>query len=638
MLQAFLSHETRSFSALFLVETTTNHEPTAMEKLVDLWAQVEWSKLPVMVANYPSNAAEMNPLLEASMESLQMDLLEICGKNVGLGLEDVSEKLMVEAFVRPVEQPDLCVMGIFSLQLLTFSGLVREKSVERRKVPMMLEKNVGSFMHVLKRYVSPHPSNLYADFGSHRRTEDLDISDVAIQFLGRTLYQLADLPPPPGSENLEQFAFGRNWRQFVEKISVEGLISSVKELRGLVGPSNLHGLTVLDLGCGSGLSSLSFKILGANVISVDVQDESLEASRHLQMRFKSVLNNVSSEDSTWQFEKASVLDAWALAARKPVDVYTWGVLHHTGDVWQAIHNAQLPLREDGLLLVAVYAEEFYDEKDNILMMKDFYRKANRRQQEHLDIAVGIYWLRPLLRAGKNPFEVLRNFSQMRGMDFWTDVRDWLGGWPTEFVSTSAMLSFVKHTGLRCVHVRRNGGNTEFALTKPGPGVQRWTAGRICEDLEFQEDFTQTLPLLQQSLYHWPETMQETMERRWWISRLPDWMRNYSDGNDNPQKDRLLLIRKSGEPFGYPSAQFARPDSIRDLRLSLYAFWEGFAYISPGTPDDWMGDSIPKGVPFRVKGDTADTDTQLRACLLPLAEVSLQQEAEIRVLATEAGLT
>ena len=45
---------------------------------------------------------------------------------------------------------------------------------------------------------------------------------------------------------------------------------------------------------------------------------------------------------------------------------------------------------------------------------------------------GIYWLRPQLKAGKNPFEVLRNFSEMRGMDFWTDVRDWLGGWPRSF--------------------------------------------------------------------------------------------------------------------------------------------------------------------------------------------------------------
>ena len=81
----------------------------------------------------------------------------------------------------------------------------------------------------------------------------------------------------------------------------------------------------------------------------------------------------------------------------PVDiVYTWGVLHHTGDVWQAIHNAQLPLAEDGLLLVAVYADEFYDEKDNIIKMKDFYRKASIKQQEHLDIGVGTWSVSTIL--------------------------------------------------------------------------------------------------------------------------------------------------------------------------------------------------------------------------------------------------
>lgn len=43
-----------------------------------------------------------------------------------------------------------------------------------------------------------------------------------------------------------------------------------------------------------------------------------------------------------------------------------------------------------MLLVAVYADEFYDEKDNIIKMKDFYRKASMKQQEHLDIGVGIW--------------------------------------------------------------------------------------------------------------------------------------------------------------------------------------------------------------------------------------------------------
>lgn len=161
-----------------------------------------------------------------------------------------------------------------------------------------------------------------------------------------------------------------------------------------------RGLTVLDLGCGSGLSSLAFRLLGASVISADVQENSLEAARRLQRAFEA---EVVQKD--WRFVKASALDAWSLATLGPVDiVYTWGVLHHTGDVWQAIHNAQLPLTEDGLLLVAVYADEYYDEKDLVITLKDYYRKATAMQKEHLDIAVGLQWLRPQLKFGSNPLE------------------------------------------------------------------------------------------------------------------------------------------------------------------------------------------------------------------------------------------
>ena len=380
--------------------------------------------------------------------------------------------------------------------------------------------------------------------------------------------------------------------------------------------SNLTNLRVLDLGCGSGLSSLAFRMLGALVLSADVQQESLEAAEGLQRTFQ------LTEDSGWRLAKASALDARALAGLGPVDiVYTWGVLHHTGDVWQAIHNAQLPLADDGLLLVAVYAEEFYDERVNIIRMKDAYRNMSMKQQEHLDIAVGISWLRPLLKAGKNPFEVMRNFSEMRGMDFWTDVRDWLGGWPTEFVSTSAVLSFIRSTGLRCVGVRRNGGNTEFAFTRQ-QGLVRWTAERRCESLEkFEEDVEGKFFSLQQRLYYWPPG--ESCERRWWFSPLPEWMRDHSDGEANPQKNRLLLITRSGEPFGYPAAHFARPDSLRDVRLSFFAFWEGRAYMSPGQ-------RAGNGGLLKTSG--------LKACLLPVAELSREEEQEIVARAQQAGLS
>ena len=205
------------------------------------------------------------------------------------------------------------------------------------------------------------------------------------------------------------------------------------------------------------------------------------------------------------------------------------------------------------------------------------------------------------------------------MDFWTDVRDWLGGWPMEFVSSSSVLVFAKRAGLRCISMRRNGGNTEFAFTRPA-GVERWTAAQRCERLSgFEEDTEGSFFQVQQYFYAWPDG--SSSPRSWWFCRLPESMREHSDGRAEPQKSRLLLMTDEG-PFGYPSAQFARPDSLADRQLSFHAFWEGFAYMSPGEL------SLPPNRDFR---------SELRVCLLPPAELSLVQEAKINAQAQQAGL-
>lgn len=37
--------------------------------------------------------------------------------------------------------------------------------------------------------------------------------------------------------------------------------------------------------------------------------------------------------------------------------YSWGVLHHTGNLWQAIYNAQLSVKKNGKLYIAVYNDQ-----------------------------------------------------------------------------------------------------------------------------------------------------------------------------------------------------------------------------------------------------------------------------------------
>ena len=260
------------------------------------------------------------------------------------------------------------------------SGLTLSAALGREELQAVMKRSVEDMVPVLSRYLPQERTTLQSEFGAQRGADTLP--KAAMQLLGRLLHSLADLPTQ--NADAEQFSFGKNWKQFIEKgrLSAAGLLSSVRELRRCAGGFGFEKLKVLDLGCGSGLSSLAFRLLGAeSVLSADVQSASLDAAQQLRQLFN--------EDEGWQFVQASALDARSLAGLGQVDiVYTWGVLHHTGDVWQALHNAQLPLADDGLLLAAVYAEEFYDEQDHILLMKQFYRNASARLQQDLEIAIG----------------------------------------------------------------------------------------------------------------------------------------------------------------------------------------------------------------------------------------------------------
>ena len=63
----------------------------------------------------------------------------------------------------------------------------------------------------------------------------------------------------------------------------------------------------------------------------------------------------SRRPTQWVVEEGSALDADYLARLGHFDiVYSWGVLHHTGRMWQALENAQLPVAPGGRLFIAIY--------------------------------------------------------------------------------------------------------------------------------------------------------------------------------------------------------------------------------------------------------------------------------------------
>ena len=146
----------------------------------------------------------------------------------------------------------------------------------------------------------------------------------------------------------EGFSFGKNWKRFLQKLDEKKIKNAEKSLKEFLGLENLKGKTFLDLGCGSGLFSLAARILGAKVVSVDVDDNSLECTRYLKSKFYL-------KDTNWRILKGSALDRRFLNSLGKFDVvYSWSVLRHTGNLWKALDYICDLVKDKGVLYIAIY--------------------------------------------------------------------------------------------------------------------------------------------------------------------------------------------------------------------------------------------------------------------------------------------
>jgi hypothetical protein len=84
------------------------------------------------------------------------------------------------------------------------------------------------------------------------------------------------------SPNTDRFAFGRNWSSFLYEIDESGIESVQRALRDLLQVTSLAGKRFLDVGCGSGLSSLAARRLGAQMMSFTGKPRTLTATAHIQ--------------------------------------------------------------------------------------------------------------------------------------------------------------------------------------------------------------------------------------------------------------------------------------------------------------------------------------------------------------------
>jgi 2-polyprenyl-6-hydroxyphenyl methylase/3-demethylubiquinone-9 3-methyltransferase len=252
--------------------------------------------------------------------------------------------------------------------------------------------------------------------------------------------------PTNAADKPSDFAFGKNWRRFIADLDEERIKIAESSLLEFMNLNSLQGKSFLDIGCGSGLFSLAAQRLGAGrVISFDLDPQCVECCRRLR--------KTAGDPPNWEVRQGSVLDADFLAGLGAFDiVYAWGVLHHTGKMWDAVENAAGLVGEGGCFYLALYnkilrrdgaAARIHDFWTNV---KIFYNRHPTLATAVLELPAMAAYLAMVAAQGENPLKHIRMYKSHRGMSWRTDARDWLGGYPYEYATVEEVFSFVRRLG------------------------------------------------------------------------------------------------------------------------------------------------------------------------------------------------
>lgn len=247
---------------------------------------------------------------------------------------------------------------------------------------------------------------------------------------------------PRASEEIEtrdRFAFGRNWAAYLATVDEHRLSVAEQALQEMLGDTRLDGVRFCDVGSGSGLHSTAAARLGANVLAFDFDEQSVACTSELARRFGVKVD----------VRRGSALDDDFLATLGTFDVvYSWGVLHHTGDQWKALDLVSGLVQPGGRLFIALYNDQGGPSR-LWARLKSMYNRGPVVVQKLLAVLVLLrFWALPFMRdVGRGrPLASWRDYRRNRGMSPWYDVVDWAGGWPFEVSKPGDVLTFFHKRG------------------------------------------------------------------------------------------------------------------------------------------------------------------------------------------------
>ncbi len=242
-----------------------------------------------------------------------------------------------------------------------------------------------------------------------------------------------------------RFAFGENWSRFLAVLDDDRIRRAELSLCDMLKVENLQGKRFLDIGSGSGLFSLAARKLGATVYSFDYDPQSVACTSEMKRRY-------FHGDPDWRVARGSVLDEHYIAGLGQFDiVYSWGVLHHTGQMKRAFAGVVQSVAIGGQLFIAIYNDQGFASIYWSLVKRAYNSNIIAKAilvAIHAPYLFGMRWLARVLTG---------RLSLERGMSLWHDMIDWLGGYPFEVATPETVFHYFRDKGFALEQLKTCGG-------------------------------------------------------------------------------------------------------------------------------------------------------------------------------------